>query len=584
MLKIPVNLIALLAVWTIMILNGCKKYSKLTNEPPNLSIWEIDDPPGLNPLLTFDASSTEIRPLLFQSLLNFSYDDYSLIPVLARSRPRIEQLADTAMVLHYEIRPEARWDNGSHVTARDVLFSYKAIASPAIAADYLKPYLQMVDHIEIDPSDSLSLRIYTRQIHMRAEASTGYEIPILPEYFYDPKHVLRAYSFRELYDMDKATDTALIKWGERFSSPEFARTGDSMSGSGAYRLERWDEGERIVLKKKEHWWGEEIRDTANMYFEAHPEMISYRIINDQTAALTALKGGQLDVMRSVKARDFKSLLENPSYQDKLKLFTPPMLAFSALGINMRSPLFEDRSTRQAIAFLIDYDRLMKDVMYGFAERCIGPVYPSLKKYYNDSITPYRLDPAKAQKLLKLSGWGDHDGDGWLDRMVNGKKTDFEFDFITNKGQEEREKVALIVQENLRKAGIRMNIVSLEWGLVLEHLFSHDFDMMYISMVGDPAPEDYSQLWGRASRNGGYNFVNFGNDYSDSLIAKINRTLDEDERARYIRELQVIIHREVPYVFLWTPENRIAIRYPFENMHISAYRPGFWPGGFILEAD
>ena len=568
MLKIPVNLIAFFAALTIMTVNGCKKYSKLTNTPHKLSIWEIDDPPGLNPLLTFDASSTEIRPLLFQSLLNFSYDDYSLIPVLARSRPAIEQLGDTAMVLHYEIRPEARWDNGRHVTARDVLFSYKAIASPAIAADYLKPYLRMVDHIETDPADSLSLRIYTRQIHIRAEASTGFEIPILPEYFYDPQHVLRAYSFRELYDMDKATDTALIKWGMRFSSPEFARIGDSMSGSGAYRLERWDEGERIVLKKKENWWGREIRDSANMYFEANPERIIYQIINDQTAALTALKGGQLDVMRSVKARDSKSLLDNPSYEDKMKLFTPLMLAFSALGINMRSPLFEDRSTRQAIAFLIDYDRLMKDVMYGFAERCIGPVYPSLKKYYNDSITPYRLNPKRAQHLLQISGWSDHDGDGWLDRMENGEKTDFEFDFITNKGQEEREKVALIV--------------SLEWGLVLEHLFNHDFDMMYISMVGDPAPEDYSQLWSRASRNGGYNFVNFGNAYSDSLIAKINRTLDEDERAGYIRELQVLIHREVPYVFLWTPENRIAIRHHFKNMHISAYRPGFWPGAFILE--
>jgi len=584
MLKIHINLIAFLAALTIMCISGCKKYSKLTNASSKLSIWEIDDPPGLNPLLTFDATSTEIRPLLFQSLLNFSYDDYSLIPVLAKSRPGIELLGDTAMVLHYKIRPKARWDNGSHVTARDVLFSYKAIASPVIAADYLKPYLQMVDHIEIDPSDSLSLRIYTKEVHIRAEASTGFEIPILPEYFYDPDHLLRAYSFRDLYDMDKSTDPNLIKWGERFSSPEFARLGDSMSGSGGYRLQRWDEGERIVLKKKEQWWGSKIKDTSNMYFDAHPEKIIYQIINDQTAALTALKGGQLDVMRSVKARDFKSLLEDSGHQEKLKLFTPPMLAFSALGINMKSPLFENRTTRQAIAYLIDYDRLMQDVMYGFAERCIGPVYPSLKKYYNDSITPYRFNPDKAQKLLQISGWTDHDGDGWLDRMIYGEKIDFEFDFITNKGQEEREKVALIVQENLRKAGIRMNIVSLEWGLVLKHLFDHDFDMMYISMVGDPAPEDYSQLWGRASQNGGYNFVNFGTAYSDSLIAKINHTLDEDVRAGYIRELQVLIHEEVPYVFLWTPENRIAIRHSFGNMHISAYRPGFWPASFILAAD
>jgi len=582
MQKIPLKLIALGTAILIFCMNGCKKYPERYNSPHNLSIWEIDDPPGLNPLLTFDATSTEIRPLLFQSLLNFDYDSYELIPVLARSRPEIKILDDSTMALRYEIRPEARWDNGKPVTAHDVLFSFKAAASPYISADYIKPYLSIVDRLEIDSSNPRIFTIYTNQMHVRAEASTGYEVPILPEHFYDPHHLLRPYSFKSLYQLKNPEDPKLTQWGQRFSSPEFARLGDSMSGSGAYRLQNWAEGEKIVLHKKEKWWGSELVEDRNLYFDAYPENITYRIISDQTAALTALKGGLIDLMRSVKGRDFLSMRKDPSYQKKLQFFTPPMLAFSALGMNMDAPIFRDRNTRKAIAYLIDYDRLLRDVMYGFAIPTVGPVYPSLKKIYNDTITPYRLNPEKAMKLLRSSGWEDHDGDGILDKMENGQKINFEFDFITNKGQEEREKVALIVQENLRKAGIRMNIISLEWGIVLQRLLQHDFDMMYISLVGDPAPEDYSQLWGTASRNGGYNFVNFGDAHSDSLIDVINHTLDEEERAHYIKELQVLIHQEVPYIFLWTPQNRIGVRNRFDNMHISAYRPGFWPASFTLK--
>ncbi len=463
MQKIPLKLIALLTTICIFCMNGCKKYPKQHISPHNLSIWEVDDPPGLNPLLTFDATSTEIRPLLFQSLLNFNYDDYELIPVLARSRPEIKILNDSIMVLRYELRPEARWDNGQSITAHDVVFSFKAAASPFISADYIKPYLSIVERLEIDSSNPRVFRIYTNQLHVRAEASTGYEVPILPEYFYDPEHLLRPYSFKSLYHSKDFHDPKLSKWGVRFSSPDFARLGDSMSGSGAYRLQKWAEGERIVLQRKENWWGSEIADDRNLYFDANPESITYRIISDQTAALTALKGGLIDLMRSVKGRDFLSMRNDPSYQKKLQFFTPPMLAFSALGMNMEAPLFRDRNTRKAIAYLIDYKRLLRDVMYGFAIPTVGPVYPSLKKIYNDTITPYQLNPEKAMKFLRLSGWEDHDGDGILDKIENGRKIDFEFDFITNKGQEEREKAALIVQENLRKAGIRMNIVSLEWG-------------------------------------------------------------------------------------------------------------------------
>jgi peptide/nickel transport system substrate-binding protein len=356
-----------------------------------------------------------------------------------------------------------------------------------------------------------------------------------------------------------------------------------MHGSGAYRLREWVDGQHILLEKKDKWWGSRITDGDNMFFNAYPDSVTYEVISDQTAALTALKAGQLDVMRSINARDFDDKMKgNAKVMQQFNLHEPPMLAYSALGMNMDSPIFSSRKTRQAMAYLTNYDRLIEDVMQDYGSRTVGPVFPTLEKYYNDTLVPYSFHPSTAKQLLTADGWRDADGDGFLEKFVEGKRLDFEFDFIVNKGQQERESVALILQEDLRKAGIKMNIQSLDWSVVVQKLQSHDFDMMYLSVVSDPAPEDYTQMWSTASQRGGYNFVNFGTARTDSLIQAINQTLDAEKRAHLVRQFQDIVHQEVPYIYLWNPINRMAISKHFTNTRVSAVRPGFWVPGFRLK--
>lgn len=548
----------------------------------NVTIWEIDDPTGLHPLLAFDATATEIKPLLFQSLLNFDFETYELIPVLANSRPTVQLKGDTAMALTYKIRPDARWDDGTPITAADVAFSFKAAATPSVNAQYLKPYVKIVERLEWNENTPEKITIHIDKVYMRAEASTGYEVPILPRHFYDPEGVLDDYSFKELIDMAKPDDPGLRDFGENITAEDYSRQGEKLYGSGAYRLKEWKAGQHILLEKKEDWWGHGKAE-GNMYFEANPDSIIYQVISDQTAALTALKGGQLDVMRSIKAKDFdEKMKHNEQVIGNFNLHNPPMLAYSALGLNMSSPVFESRKTRQAMAYLTHYDHMISDVMNGYGQRTTGPVFPIFENYYNDTLTPYAFDPDKAGQLLRADGWKDDNGDGLLEKERNGKTIDFEFDFILNKGQQEREAIALILQDELRHQGIKMNIESLDWGVVVLKMQSHDFDMMYISLGGDPAPEDFTQLWSTASRQGGYNFVNFGNARTDSLIGLINQTLDDNQRAHLVRQFQELIHHQVPYIYLWNPTNRMAIHNRFKNTNISAVRPGYWVPGFTLK--
>jgi peptide/nickel transport system substrate-binding protein len=275
------------------------------------------------------------------------------------------------------------------------------------------------------------------------------------------------------------------------------------------------------------------------------------------------------------------VVNNKKINDNFNLYTPEQFAYSYLGVNTRNPKLSDKLTRQALAHLMDYDRYMNDVNYGYATRIIGPVHPLRKNEYNHDITPYEYNVEKAKELLKQSGWGDNNGDGTLDKMIDGSMTDLTITFIYNTGNEEREKTALIFQESCKKAGINLKIQNHDWGVFLDMTKNHDFEMYYGAWIGEPAPDDFSQIYHTESAQGGSNYVYFGSADSDALIEKINTTLNEEERAQLVKEFQAILHDEVSYIYLSAPQNRMAIHKRFENTRPSAYRPGYWEGGFKL---
>src|SRR5205085_11635248 len=123
------------------------------------------------------------------------------------------------------------------------------------------------------------------------------------------------------------------------------------------------------------------------------------------------------------------------------------MTYYYLGLNLRSPKFSDKRVRQALAHLLDIPSILKTVYYNLGEQVIGPVNPAKKKEYNNEIIPYAFDPEKAKSLLADAGWKDSNGDGIVDRMIDGKKQEFTIDFIYNAGNEERKAVGLIFQES-----------------------------------------------------------------------------------------------------------------------------------------
>ena len=380
-------------------------------------------------------------------------------------------------------------------------------------------------------------------------------------------------------DIDKLRNNPDIRrFAEHFNAPRFQS--EIVVGSGPYRFVKWEKGIQIELERKKDWWGDKVKDPPPS-LRAYPEKIIYRVVNDQNAAITDLKAQRIDVMSGLRPKDFIEVKKNKKIQNYFRLFTPPSFSYSYLGLNNhppehRPPLFTDKRVRLAFAHLVNVDTIIKTVLYGLGQRIIGPVSPLLKDAYNDQIQPIPYDLEKAKKLLEEAGWKDSDGDGILDKIIDGKKVDFRCEFAINQGNETRKQIALIVQQEAKKVGIEIEIASYEWSVYLDKAKKHDFDIMYVAWIGTPSPPDLKQIWHTESWAGGSNYIGFGfnTPESDQIIEAIRRELDEKKRNELYKRFQEILYEEMPCVFLFSVPERIVIHKRFRNVKPSAMRPGY----------
>jgi len=540
------------------------------------------DPDMLNPVCYTTIESSNVLRNIFQGLIDVDYNSHELVPVLAEKFPKIEKTSEGYLKYHYRLRPEARWENGSPITARDVEFTIKAIKVPQVNDPQERPIYEHLADFIYDEKDPLQFTIVFDNAYILSEIHSG-DYPIMPEYFYDPKGLLRNYTIKQLNsEKEKIENDSRIKaFADDFNSEKRMREKGFISGSGPYAFEEWVTGQKVVLIKKKNWWGDQLKE-INMFFQANPEKINYRIINDMTTALTSLKAGNLDVMQNIKPKDFSELTHSQKINQSYNVYTPSTYSYSYLGLNSKRFFFAEKKTRQAMAHLLDINKLIETIMYGYAKPVIGPIMPSETKIYNSSIKPFAYDIDVAKQLLAEAGWKDSDADGLLDKVDNNKKTHFIVDFVYPSGNEPKKQIGLLLQEEARKVGIRINVIAQELSVLIENCKKHNFDMVCGGVASVPILPDLKAFYhSQSALNRGSNFCSFGTPESDSLIDSIRLELNETKRNDMYKKLQEIMHDDATYIFLFNLTDRIAIHKRFTNLNLSNIRPGYYEAGFKI---
>ncbi|GIV22624.1 MAG: hypothetical protein KatS3mg025_0283 [Bacteroidia bacterium] len=330
-------------------------------------LFELSDPENLNPTNYTGADAGYILANIFMSLLSVDPRDttYPYVPALAVGLP---ELSPDGLRYTFEIHPAARWDNGEPITGKDVEFSFKVIKNPLVDCAQLRPYYEFIEDVSIDPKNPKRFTVITNRKYMLALSSIATAF-ILPRYAYDPENLMEKYSIRQLNrEGDKLrNDPNIRRFAEQYNAKQ--REAKDIVGSGPYLLEEWVTGQQVVLRRKDNWWADTLKGVA---YEAYPEKLVYRVINDPNTAITALKAQKLDVMNGIPAKDFMELKKNSGFLTHFRLETPPMFAYSYIGLNMRpqgrAPIFTDVRVRWALAHLVDVDMIIRKFSYGLAQR------------------------------------------------------------------------------------------------------------------------------------------------------------------------------------------------------------------------
>ncbi len=559
----------------------------VSNNKSELSIHEMGDPDGLNPLTSNAANSLYIQNNIFCKLLVYDPQTLKLTPQLAVSLPDIKRLEEGpyagGMSLTFEINPDAVWDNGQPVTADDYVFTIKAIRNPKVNSAQIRPYFDFIEKIEVDANNKKKFTVFSKTRYFRAEESCGQETFVLPEYHYDPENIMRNYTIEQLGNPDNSTelknDAGIKRFAESFNDPKYANQKGQIVGCGAYNFVEWVTRERIVLERKKDWWGDKHQD--NKVLVAKPPRIIYKTIPDLTAAVLNAKDGQLDVIRSIQPTKFIDLKDDANFHSTFDLSSPEQFAYHYIGFNCKRPQFEDKRVRRAITHLINRDEMIESIFESLAIKTNGPINPN-KEYYNTNLKDIIYDIEKAKSLLAEAGWKDVDNDNILDKTIRGKKETMKIDFKYNQGNMIRKSIGQLLKDEAIRVGIEITLTPVDFSTLLEDGDKRNFDLLALAWVKTPGLDDMKQVWHSESDvEGGSNRLGFGNAKSDAIIDEIRTTLDPEVRKKLYYEIQQIIYDEQPCVFLFVPRELIAIHNRFGGTETSPMRPGYREASFEL---
>ena len=516
---------------------------------------ELADAEKLNPIVSNDATASEICWYIFDKLLPVDRETYKLKPSVAKDMPEI---SDDKLTYTFELRDDVNFSDGQPLTGEDVIFSMKSIKNPFTDAQARRNYFIDIKNVELVDGNKYKVRFTMHKPYYGAIYSIG-DLEILPKHILDKDGVTDNFTFEKLEEASKTFDPVkypeLQKFADFINSQEVSRDPKFVVGSGPYKLEKWVTGQAITLTRNENYWN---KDSIPSY----PDKLIFKTIQDQTAALTAIKNGEIDNMAVIRNMDFVENLKNPEqYNLKKSIVGRPVYAYIAW--NEERPFFADKKVRMALSHCVDRKTIIDKLLYGLAVPIQSHVYYK-SEFLNKDLAAIPYDLEKAKQLLKEAGWEDTDGDGILNKMINGEKVDFKFTFINNQNPS-RKQVILVVIESFKKIGIEADIQDFEWSVFLDKLDKHEFDACYGGWVLSDTPPDPFQIFHSSqSSDEGSNYISYNNPECDKILVNLRTEFDEDKRKEMLYRWQEIIYEDQPYTFLWSASGKFATNDRFRN--------------------
>jgi peptide/nickel transport system substrate-binding protein len=466
------------------------------------------EPKTFHPLQVDDDASAAIRYLTGGVLVRVNRQTQQLEPGLALSW----QVSKDGREISFRLRSGVAFSDGTPFSAEDVAYTVRQLMDPALHSPTGDAFRSGTGNVEAKV-------LSPTQISIRFPAQVA--------------------------GLDRLFDQVAVL-SEHSPKKE-------MAVLGPFVVADYKPGATVLLKRNPNYWKTDDQGRKLPYLDS----IHLDIQPNRDVELLRFKRGELDLINSLDSEYFDKLA-NTSPQ--LVHDAGPSLDSEQLWFNevAKAPIpgykknwFRSANFRRAISEAINRDDLSRVVYHGHAQPAVGPFSPANKFWFNSRLKPQTYSPDAALKALQSDGF----------RLENGTLKDKDgnevvFSIATNAGNKVREGMAVLIQEDLQKIGIHVNVVTLDFPSLIERMTqSFDYEAILLGLTNvDLDPNGEMNVWLSSSANHQWNPQQKAAETDweaeiDRLMRAQASSSDAGKRKEAFDRVQEIAVEQEPFIFL-----------------------------------
>jgi peptide/nickel transport system substrate-binding protein len=488
-------------------------------------------PKTFNPMLVADDASETVRYLTGGVLVRLNRKTQEIDPELATSW----KLSPTGKSITFVLRKNVRFSDGTPFSAEDVEYTMQRLMDPSL-------------HSPTGDAFRTGQGKMTAQMAGRNEITLNFPEPIV--------------------GLDRLFDQVAIVSAH---SPE-----KEMAVLGPYFLAENKSGSWLLLKRNPNYWK---RDQAGRQLP-YIDSIRLDIQQNREIEMLRLTRGEIDFINTL----------DPDNYERLRARSPQMAIDAGVGLDSEqmwfnqvpgAPLpaykkawFTSTLFRRAISQAINRDDLARIVFRGHARPAVSWISPANKLWFNDKLQPHRYDLNAAIGLLRQGGFQLRNG-----TLFDSQGHAVEFSVITNAGNKSREKMSAMIQQDLAKIGVRLNVVTLDFPSLIERIArTFDYEACLLGLVNDELdPNSQMNVWLSSSENHQWNPreskpATAWEAEIDTLMRAQASTSEFKKRKQATDRVQQIVWEQEPFIYLVNKEVLSAVSPNLHNASPVALRP------------
>jgi peptide/nickel transport system substrate-binding protein len=499
--------------------------TKQTPKVQGTLTWSgVGEPVNFNPILQNDTNSAWVVQRIYTGLVEIN-EKLEVAPDLATNWSQ----SPDGLQWTFKLRSGVKFSDGQPMTAEDVAFTYNAIKDKGYTGPRSGEFAAL-DRVEV--VDPTTVKFILKEPFAPFLANLTYGI--LPKHLYGDKPV------------------AEMKDNPANRKPV---------GTGPWKLGEWVPGQYLTLVRNENFYGD------GPYI---PEMV-LKFVQDGNVAVAKLEAGEFDI-GAIPPTSVKRFQEKLS--DQFNFYPYQGLGFEYLAFNLTRPGLGDKAVRQAIAYALDRQKIVSDILEGQGVVLNAPVPPA-SWAYADAPLRFTYDPTQATKVLEGAGY-KKGADGIYAK--DGQRLSYKI--TTNTGSPVRESECLFIQKALKEIGIEINLDLVELSVFQgKAMPTGSFDMVLnrlnLNSV-DPDPYTYfHSSQGKKNAKGtfvGLNISQYSNPEIDKLLEDGRKTTDLAQRKAIYAKYQQVIAEDIPWLVLFNYKSTYAIKKNVQGVVMSPTGP------------